>query len=225
MEKRVVEKKVMISDESVKNFFEDRAKKILPHKYNYAIYQDDNPELAIKRDEYEKKFILDKLDLQKGVRILDIGCGVGRWADEFTKCDIGIYVGVDICKDYLKIAQESVKQNAERFSFVEGSFTNVLESLVTNKLPLKYDLILINGVFLYINDDKIEDCLKIVKGLLSEEGKVYIKDAIGIANRLTLQEYKSEGLKGNYSAIYRPLQDWNQWLGKVFSSDNFIISD
>ena len=105
---RVSDKIININDQAVKTFFEERAKKALPHKYNYVIYQDDHPELAIQRDEYEKKFILEKIYINDGIKILDIGCGVGRWADAFVNYNIGKYVGTDICSEFLQIAQESL---------------------------------------------------------------------------------------------------------------------
>lgn len=65
MNKRVLNQKVDLNYDAVWKFFEDRGENdTFKHKYNYVLFQDDNPELAIKRDEIEKEKISELLGLK-----------------------------------------------------------------------------------------------------------------------------------------------------------------
>lgn len=126
---RVVGKKVIINDKVVKQYFSHRADRNLPHRYNYALNQDNHPDLAIERDRYEKEKMGKFLKLSPSARVLDVGCGVGRWADEIIQyydCaadNTGEYVGVDYINQLLEVARQSIKH--DRISFVEGSFQDL----------------------------------------------------------------------------------------------------
>ena len=80
VERRIKNEKIRIDDAQVKAFFDSRVKKRLPYMINYTNYQDQHPELAVQRDVYEKSIIMPLLSLTDNSRVLDIGCGVGRWA-------------------------------------------------------------------------------------------------------------------------------------------------
>ena len=76
------EKTPSINQKEVLDFFEERAKKANTIGYKQAvIYQDKNPNLAEKRDKAEKELLLPKFKLSGRERVLDIGCGTGRWAE------------------------------------------------------------------------------------------------------------------------------------------------
>ncbi len=75
---RIVGDKCDISNEDTRRFFEERTQKQLPHRYNYLIYQDSDPELALERDGYEKRKMMPYMSVKGDSRILDIGCGVER---------------------------------------------------------------------------------------------------------------------------------------------------
>ena len=61
-ESRLKGSRVDIDYQDTLNFFNGRGNgKPLKHKYNYVLFQDDNPELAVERDLYEKKKILSQL--------------------------------------------------------------------------------------------------------------------------------------------------------------------
>jgi hypothetical protein len=51
MEKRIVDEKIDVNYDVIQAFFEERgSNKELSNKYNYVLFQDDNPELAVLRD-------------------------------------------------------------------------------------------------------------------------------------------------------------------------------
>ncbi len=223
---RISDVPVEINDENVHKFFNDRTSKELPHRYNYVIYQDSNPQLALERDAYEKDRILPLLSLDGHSRVLDIGCGVGRWGDAIA--DIlsdGRYIGVDYTEDFIKIARENLPE--EKCTFISGSFQELSDVLKSSGENKPFDAILINGVLMYINDDDFLTCLKTAADLMNDNGVLYIKESVGINNRMTLSEHYSEELSHSYSAIYRSLTEYGSAFRQVFPADRyeFILND
>ncbi len=221
MDNRIVGEKCEIDDQRTREFFEERVGKSLPHRYNYVIYQDSNPELALERDRYEKEKMLPFMDVRKDSRILDIGCGVGRWADAFAPLlTDGSYVGIDYSGDLLKLAVDALKEEKNCF-FCHGRFQDILQVLERNKQKKEFDLILINGVLMYLNDNDLTQCLGFVNEMLVSGGKFYIKESVGISERFTLKDFYSEELSHNYNAIYRSISEYKQALDRVFSPETY----
>lgn len=213
---RYVNSRVTIDNNKMKDFFEQRADKDLPHRYNYVIYQDSHPELALQRDEYEKSRFLKYMNLKPDSKILDIGCGVGRWGDEIVRhLSTGRYVGVDYSPNMLEVARKELEHTG-KCDFFCGDFREIRGILSAHQVKTKFDVILLNGILMYINDDDISKCLGAVAELLAEGGVVYIKESVGKEERLTLKEFYSNELKSNYSAIYRSINEYNSLFNKIF---------
>ncbi|WP_314620303.1 class I SAM-dependent methyltransferase [uncultured Selenomonas sp.] len=217
---RVRGKKISLDTDKVKEFFDARRKKELPYLYNYTNYQDNRPELALERDRAEKARIAPLLDVDKEALILDIGCGVGRWGDEFAAHLVGKgrYIGVDYSEGILQLAKEHAEKR-RNFEFYCACFQEICRAL-----PLKYqgrifDRILVNGVLMYINDDDLRACLESVKQLLADGGVVYIKESVSCGARLTLNQIYSEELTHDYSAIYRGIGEYEALWKEHFPAD------
>ena len=89
----MINNKKIISKKKIKIFFKDRANTYdEKQSLKTVIYQDKNPMLAKERDLFEKKKIKDILNVSKNDVILDIGCGIGRWADGMSE-KVKKYVG------------------------------------------------------------------------------------------------------------------------------------
>jgi len=219
---RIKKDKVLLDKKAVENFFSKRTEKKLPHRYNYVIYQDDNPNLAIKRDKYEKEKITKLLNIGDNTTVLDIGCGVGRWADEIKNTNIKKYVGIDFTSDFLKIARENF-QNEDRFEFVEGAFQDLDRILIENKCISEYDFIFINGVCMYVNDDEIDGCLQSVANHVNANGRIYIKEGVAANDRFTLKDFNSQELSATYNAIYRSLTECKKLIEKHFPITNWVV--
>lgn len=197
-------KHVTLDMGTVKEFFDARVKKKLPYLYNYTNYSDNNPELVLQRNHAEKERLCPLLNIGKNTRVLDIGCGVGRWGETVLSCG-GIYTGVDYCQSLLELAEENLKGVSElgRYNLVYASFQDL-----PAKLSSRFDIILCNGVMMYINDDDISLCLHNVDTLLDENGIFCIKESVSYKDRLTLDNIYSEELTSNYSAIYRSIDEY-----------------
>ena len=222
---RIQQKAVDISYQNVQKFFEERGENgNLAHKYNYVLFQDDNPELAVQRDEQEKQKICGLLELKPGQRVLDLGCGVGRWGEEL--CGRGLYyVGIDGSPALIERAQKNLQQFPNRKLLV-GLFQEFLNILKENGEGEAFSLIFVNGVFMYLNDEDFGKALDDIKCVCGSECQIYIKESMGVEERLTLDQIYSEGLRQEYSAIYRSISEYREATTKVFGSGDFqLISE
>ena len=85
---RVNEKHVNIDYQKTKDFFKHRAEKFQENNpYSVTMYQDNNKELVRERNEYETEKLLSLLSIDKESEILDVACGIGRWADAIKTDD------------------------------------------------------------------------------------------------------------------------------------------
>lgn len=219
---RIANHAVKIDEEITRNFFETRTKKGLPHRYNYVIYQDTNPELALERDIYEKQKIGPYLNISEYSMVLDIGCGVGRWGDEIVpQLTTGKYVGIDFSEDFIKVAEEHLNKSG-KCAFYKGSFQEI-ESILKGNGYTTFDTVLINGVLMYINDSDIQSCLQAVDRLTHRGSRIYIKESVGANARFTLNNFYSEELSSRYNAIYRSLDEYNNLFEDIYLQNKYQI--
>lgn len=204
-----------------RDFFDNRTNKALPHRYNYVNYQDSNPVLALERDAFEKKKISKYFSVKPDTLILDIGCGVARWGDYFADyLQSGKYVGVDFSESILDIAKKQYEGD-DRYLFARESFQNLYNIFDDESIPKKYDIILINGVLTYINDREIDGCLKYIYKIINNGGIIYIKESVGINDRLTLNHFFSKEMDSEYSAIYRSVTQYKNVFDEIFLGSEY----
>ncbi|MDR2332939.1 MAG: class I SAM-dependent methyltransferase [Burkholderiaceae bacterium] len=192
--------KPTIDREKVDLFFRERANKIASiGPIKAIIYQESQGDLAEKRDSAEISAIEPMLALNKLVRILDIGCGTGRWAKRLIgKC--GYYHGIDNCKDLINYAAQAFPAT-ENFKFSVADACNFSLQTIKEKEP--FDVILCAGVLIYLNDDELAQALKCIAKSMSSRSTAIFREPIGIENRLTIQNHYSNDMNQYYSAIYR----------------------
>ena len=96
MKERVYGEKVSIDTENTVSFYDQRARTIKNRKQEYTtvLLGDQDPDFSEQWDAYEKQLILPRLKLNQDKVILDIGCGMGRWAEAVADQCKGYY-GVD----------------------------------------------------------------------------------------------------------------------------------
>ncbi len=73
--------------------------------------------------EQEAAWLVDRLELRPGMRVLDVGCGPGRHAHALARAGVEV-VGVDIAAAFLAAAGAGtwVRADARRLPFAPGSF-------------------------------------------------------------------------------------------------------
>lgn len=220
---RISEKHVDINYQNTLDFFNGRgSNKALGHKYNYVLFQDENPELAVLRDKQEKEKISSLLNWQQGQTVLDLGCGIGRWGEEILSRGGVNYVGIDYSKNLLDLAEKNLSDYPNK-KLLLASFQEFPEVLSKNNVQEKYDKIFINGVMMYLNDTDLEQGLKDVLQACGTHCELYLKESMGAEKRLTLSDFYSDSLTQNYTAIYRSIEEYDELINKYFLNNDFSM--
>jgi ubiquinone/menaquinone biosynthesis C-methylase UbiE len=194
---RFQDSNVELDTEKLKKFFQGRKSRYSTEDALTAVlYQDNNRELAKARHSNELEKIFPLLNLRPNSHVLDIGCGVGRWAEQIKDL-ASAYVGTDFSSELIEIAKNrfGTHPNLEFFelSAEETSFSN---------LSRTFDTVIIGGLFLYLNSEQIEKVLNNLAGLIPQ-GRFYLREPIGLNEKLTLVDEWSDELQDFYNAIYR----------------------
>ncbi|MDD1507781.1 class I SAM-dependent methyltransferase [Pseudomonas sp. CNPSo 3701] len=206
---------VPIDYEATQAFFEERGRRDYASALSATMYQDNDPELVRQRDQAEKAVLAPQLQLPAAARALDIGCGVGRWGWFLEQTVSGIgYLGIDFSETLIEKARQEALQrgdNALRFQTMSAIDIRPDELLV----QAPFDLVIISGLLIYLNDD---DCIRVLRSacqLCAPGGKIYLREPVGVQERLTLDRFYSEELKYEYSAIYRTVAELEALLGQA----------
>ncbi len=218
---RITDEIVTIDYNETKNFFKKRAEKYSEdNPYSVTMYQDGNKELVEKKNQKEVQKLLPLLKLNPEAKVLDIACGIGRWADAMPQ-DIEEYCGVDFSEELIQIARKrNIRDNC---CFLEGAVDEI-ENVVTQNNKGKFNRILMMGILVYLNDKELENAFAQIERICQEHAVICIREPIGIKERLTLKDFFSDELKDNYNAIYRARQELLQFFETAFLGKGFKIS-
>lgn len=219
---RITEEITDIDYMETKQFFKNRAKKFREdNPYSVTMYQDDNEALVKARNRQETDRLLPFLHLNEDSKVLDIACGIGRWADVLPK-DITEYCGIDFSSELIEIAKK--RNPKDNFIFLEGTTTG-LEEVLKHNGKGKYNVVLMIGILLYINDNDMYTALNQVINCCEEHALICIREPIGIQERLTLKDFFSDELKDNYNAIYRTRKELEHFFEETFMNAGFSITN
>ena len=217
---RVSKEKVRIDYGETNRFFEERAKKYREdNPYSVTMYQDQHPELVGLRKEKESETLLPKLGLHAGSVVLDIACGIGRWADAITQ-EIDRYIGVDFSEELIEIARS--RNGKENFSFYRGAAGEICDILAAHQIS-GVDKILMMGILIYLNDGEVEDLFRQVGRAAGRNATVCLREPVALEERLTLKEFYSAELKDSYSAIYRTRKELKEFMEDSLFEEGFRI--
>ena len=199
--------KIDIDSTEVKDFWQKRAENA-KELNSVLLGNQKDAQHGVMRNNHEQELLFDLLGDFDNISILDIGCGIGRWADNFSgltdkKFD---YTGIDMCENF-------TLSNNERFADFDNIrfFTMPADIMDFDKLRTNYDLIIVNGVMMYINDENLKKVFQNIAKFAPKN--VYLQESVTTINeRLTLDKFYSEELDTNYSAIYRTPQDYERFM-------------
>lgn len=211
---------VPIDKSSVNDFFKNRADRYNPdNPLKAVLYQDSNPQIAIERDIKEKEKLLPILKLNKSTKVLDIGCGIGRWAKNMALL-VDKYHGTDLMPEFIEIAKEECKE------FKNVSF-QAISAQEINSLSIsgQFNLIFISGLLIYLNDNEIKDLFHVLSGYAEQNCKILIREPIAVIERLTLNKVWSDELKCEYSAIYRTKFELTNIIESSLTNLRLVSSD
>jgi 2-polyprenyl-3-methyl-5-hydroxy-6-metoxy-1,4-benzoquinol methylase len=136
--------------EKVRDHFDDDAERF------DAIYQKKKGFVGKFIDDFWRGVVQKRLEINveklqplKGKKILDVGCGSGRFCIAFAKEGANPVVGVDFAKLMIDIADELAKEEkvADQCDFRVGAFPDIIDD---SEAP--FDASTANGFFDYIED-------------------------------------------------------------------------
>lgn len=217
---RVTKEIIELNYKETKEFFNKRANKFTEENpYAVTMYQDNHPEVVIARNKKEIEKLKPLLSLGDNSCLLDIACGIGRWADAISE-DIIEYCGIDFGSELIEIAKNRNKR--ENFFFYEGAVTELREVLKRNKKQ-KFNRVLMAGILIYLNDIDLKSALEQVESACSENARICFREPIAMFERLTLKNFYSEELCDNYNAIYRTREELCDALYETLLCKGFNI--
>ena len=220
---RIYERKKEIDTDAVREFYDKRARQFNQSaktgKGSLYATVSLSEQIAVKRDVMEKETIIPLLNIQKTDSILDIGCGVGRWAESVIPLCYQ-YVGADYSAEMIKCCNNRFKDKGGHIRFVNTSVQELPESEFVK--GIFFDIVLLIGTAIYINDQDLERLFQNVAGLLSKGGRFYIRETIGIGKRLTLDGIWSQALDSNYSAVYRTREEYLDMLNPILAVSDLL---
>ena len=219
MKERVYGEKVSIDTENTVSFYNQRAKTIKNRKQEYTtvLLGDQDPDFSVKWDAYEKQFILPKLKLNQDKVILDIGCGIGRWAEAVAdQCKE--YYGVDFSSEMIAVAKENIKNENCHF-YAMSAVDAVSNPKITDR---KYDIVIDVGVSMYINEEELVECYQGLKKLADRDTLFYFEESVGKKERITLNHIWSDNLNAYYGEIYRTREEYKSLIEECMNGVEFI---
>lgn len=161
MQTKIYNEKIEIDDNLTNDFWENRANKIFG--LQSVLLGSDKTGIAQKiRNENEKAIVEKILKNIENPRILDIGCGIGRWAENL-KDKFDFYVGVDFSKGFIDYAKAKFSNNLN-IKFYNNSILNLDKEILSSK----FNFVICTGVLMYINDKNISKILDFLKKLSSD---------------------------------------------------------
>ena len=169
---------------------------------------------------YEKEFILPQLQVNETSRVLDIGCGMGRWAESVIPL-AGKYFGADFSEEMVQVARRRCKFPGKDYRFYHASFQEVAK-LPEDFFEERFNRVIIGGVCMYINDGDMKDCIAGLLRLVDEHCTMYLTETVAVEKRLTLDECPSAALKTTYDVIYRTPSEYNEYY-KMLQEAGFRI--
>ncbi len=223
METRIYDGIIEIDTDDTRAFYDKRAANMSSFEYLYTtvMLRDQDPHLSEKYNIFEKENILPMLKIGENERVLDIGCGIGRWAESIIPL-AGYYCGSDLSEEMIKVAKDRCRFPEKNYSFINCSFQEIVR-LPSDYFDKPFNRLVISGCCIYINDNELKECYKNIIKFLDKECLIYLKESVSLKRRITLKNHPSEALKSNYSAIYRTLPQYNE-LYSVFTENGFKVT-
>lgn len=212
---------VDINYKSTQEFFDGRGNANYINPLSATMYQDNQPQLVAERDRAEKVILAEHISSSLPKRVIELGCGIGRWSWFFAEISPKIeYLGVDFSASLITQAVEHARlRQVPNARFQLMSVTDIQDEHLSLTPP--FDMIIISGLMLYLNDADCYAVLSHAARLCAKHGRIYLREPLATDERLTLKEFYSAELKQNYSAIYRTTTEMDAILQFAFPSDVF----
>jgi cyclopropane fatty-acyl-phospholipid synthase-like methyltransferase len=124
--------------------------------------------LSEKGERIEEETIIDLIKIKPGMKILDLGCGDGRWAKKLENAGVK-YIGVDFSRELIAKAKSRNVKGDVRF------LVNPVQDFISEE---KFDLIFLFGLIPYMNDEEIRKLSRNCRVMLKRGGRLILRDVI-----------------------------------------------
>ncbi|MDR2407978.1 MAG: class I SAM-dependent methyltransferase [Bacteroidales bacterium] len=211
---------INVDSNSIHDFWEKQAEETISLK-SVLLGGEFEETSRILRNDLEKTIVKNLLQNARSTRssqmtILDIGCGIGRWAYNL-KSIYSVYHGIDFSEEFVELATLNFADE-KNVNF----FTMSVFDMDYKKLLKSYDILIITGVAMYINDCDIKSLFDCCNKLTKSSSNIYFQESVSILPyRLTLKDFYSNELRSKYNAIYRTRQEYEDFFSKYLSSFEF----
>lgn len=207
MEKnRVYGERIPIHMENVQDFYNRRASLVEQKGWGAISLGDEDASIANRVFDYDRDSLFPKLGVDSTSRVLEVGCGMGRWA-KILLPHCGTYCGIDFSEEMLKAAERICEGYAGKSKFFHLTASEAVE-----KDPSFYGgafhCMILSGVCIYINDDELKRIFERLPVLAQPHCTICVKETTAMDQRLTLNDFPSEALKSTYNAIYRTKEEY-----------------
>jgi len=195
-----------VDTEYMREFWKTRAQM---HDINEGMTNlEDDTELLKLKLQKEIPKMLSYVNPRKDMIMLDLGSGYGTWSFTYANRIKKVHA-VDYIQKMVDIGTQYAKEEGiENVEF----FCNSIQNFVS---VVKYDLILLSGVMLYLNDADVKLLIKRINGYSKKGTIIVLRDGTGIDKRYTIEKEYSERLGTMYSAIYRTREEYIKIFAKI----------
>lgn len=198
---------VSIPMKSVQSFYNKRAALVEQKGWGAISLGDEDSSIANRVYDYDRDTLFPKLGIGPETRVLELGCGMGRWA-KIVLPHCGAYCGVDFSEEMLNAAEKICEDFSEKSAFFHLSASEAAE-----KDPSFYggsfQCMILSGVCIYINDQELKRIFARLPLFAHENCTICVKETTALSERLTLNEFHSEVLQSTYNAIYRTKEEYH----------------
>lgn len=211
--RRIYGEKVSIHMEKVQNFYNKRAALVEQKGWGAISLGDEDASIASRVYDYDRDTLFPKLGVTPDTRVLELGCGMGRWA-KIVLPHCGAYCGIDFSEEMLKAAEKICADYAGKSTFFQLS-----ASAAAEKDPSfyggRFQCIILSGVCIYINDKELKRIFERIPLFADKNCTICVKETAALSERLTLNEFPSEALHSAYNAIYRTREEYQSMFAPL----------
>lgn len=199
----------MIDKKSVKDFWDSRAKTYGKLPFESIANLEQDPQFLELKMRLESEKVFGWMGDLTGLKVLDLGAGVGQWTFRFQERRARSVTAVEYSKPLADIGREKVsKDKIDNIEFV----VSPAEEFRTQST---FDVIFISGLFVYLNDDQASLLVDNLPAACGPDTVIFLRDGTGRSERYLIDNKPSEHLGTNYSAIYRTKEEYQALFDRM----------
>jgi len=178
----------MIDDAELLRWWEEHARK--NPVYAGVLPANGGGDLEIEYRRIAEEWLLPKLvRLHPEMRVLEVGCGAGRWI-AFFAARVGQIKGIDYSSEMVRLARSRIAALRLTNACVEQQSAHAIED------SLPYELLYFSSIGQGLNDASLDQLIARAAGLLAPKGQLLDRVTCAWPSRF-------EDRNGGYQALYR----------------------